>query len=341
MRFDVSTSPSARHVLSAALSVVLHCVFVAAGTSWLAGWSKSEIGTNDRRVAIKLVGETTSSTHPDLLQDDIPSSSSDASSSKINPAITADGLPNELPRDATVAQSDVATSSQIGSASELPSALGIAGNVGIGRPSFDNSEDIAAVMQAEADRRGDQLQRGAAAQIEVFGLPPAQGHSFVFVIDCSRSMGETGLNAITAAKHELLRSLKNLEARHEFQIVTYNREIHYLSRRKLLPATEENKANAAKFLDKLIAQGPTRHLPAMLSALAKRPDVVYLLTDGDDPYIEEKARAQIHKAAEGTVIHCVQFGWGKPVNELSQECLMTLARENKGQYAFIDMSRLP
>ena len=62
---------------------------------------------------------------------------------------------------------------------------------------------------------------GSPAELKMFGLP-GQGHSFVFVIDHSNSMGRGMRYVLQAAKAELTAALNTLHDNHRFQIIFYN-----------------------------------------------------------------------------------------------------------------------
>ena len=77
----------------------------------------------------------------------------------------------------------------------------------------------------------------------------------MFVIDRSKSMGSEGLDAIDAASKEIAIGIAKLIPQHQFQIIAYNHETHFLSERKMLPATDDNKQSIKKFFAELAAFG--------------------------------------------------------------------------------------
>ena len=58
---------------------------------------------------------------------------------------------------------------------------------------------------------------GPAARVSLFGSQNAAGHSFVFAIDRSQSMGGKGLNALKAAEDQLHLVLADLKENHSFK----------------------------------------------------------------------------------------------------------------------------
>lgn len=193
------------------------------------------------------------------------------------------------------------------------------------------------IFAEEAARRAARAALGPATRVSVFGSAPAVGHSFVFAIDRSKSMGGDGLNALSAARAELMRALAHLTPKHQFQIIAYHHNCVYFNTTRLVPATEENKQKIPGFIDGLAAFGGTDHEMALRASLPLEPDAVFLLNDGGDPHLNEIQLKNIEKLARGrTVIHGVQFGFG-PLGE-NDNFMMKLARDNGGSYTYVDMS---
>ncbi len=180
---------------------------------------------------------------------------------------------------------------------------------------------------------------GGKARTILFGLV-GEGYKFVFLIDRSGSMGGDGRKTLRAVKTELVESLKNLDSVHQFQLVFYNQRPKVLNPSgrpgRLSFATEENKRRAERFLDSISADGGTNHLDALQLALRLQPDVIFLLTDADDPVLDAQQLAKIRRRASGIRINAVEFGAGpKPAGD---SFLALLARQNGGGYAYVDIS---
>jgi hypothetical protein len=203
-------------------------------------------------------------------------------------------------------------------------------------PGFGDEE----ILRADALRNQPAGPSGPKAVVRLFGTVAASGRSFVFVIDRSKSMGGAGLGAISHAQKELLRELDRLTPEQTFQIVAYNHRRTQMSDRSLLPASEENVAAAEKFLSGIAANGPTEHDLALLAALRGKPDVIFLLTDGGDPFMNAQQIRTITTGAAGrTEIHCIHFGFGPPRDDEGARFLQKLARLNDGIYGYVDMSQ--
>ncbi len=199
--------------------------------------------------------------------------------------------------------------------------------------------DMEQVLAEDAALRQQQRPAGPTTHVSLFGGVAAEGRSFVFVIDRSASMGRDGLGLLDLARKEFQRALQPLESVHQFQIVAYNHErVYFGSSDKLVAATEENKRRVEQFMRGLVAMGATVHFSAIMTALNRSPDVLFLLTDGN-PALSDAELVQIRRRAAGrTTIHCLQFGdrpWDGEENFMPR-----LARENGGSYRYLDVNQL-
>jgi len=187
---------------------------------------------------------------------------------------------------------------------------------------------------------------------DVFGLA-AEGTRFVYVFDRSESMNSVltytsegepvySITPLEAAKAELLKSLKDLDRRHRFHIVFYNNEPWLFdpgqSPSRMVVASRENKLRASLFVHSVYGHGNTDHIKPLEMALRMKPDVIFLLTDGeakDDPTNFELARLQ--KLNDGaTRINVIQFCYTMRTGS----SLVRLANENGGRHKFINISHL-
>jgi len=195
----------------------------------------------------------------------------------------------------------------------------------------------AAILAEEAARQTGQADRGSPGRLALFGAESIAGHSFIFVIDRSKSMGADGLGALSAAAHELDRELRKLQPKHKFQIIAYNHMPLYMKERNLLDATPDNISKVKDYFARLAAYGATAHETALLSALRRSPDVIVFLTDGGDPYLNDAQLERIQsRAGSTTSIYTIQFGFG-PQKE-KDNFMQRLARQNRGGYRYVDMS---
>lgn len=182
---------------------------------------------------------------------------------------------------------------------------------------------------------------GPVGSASLFGIQ-SPGNKFVYVFDRSGSMGGVGRTPLAYAKRELISSLQSLDKTQQFQIIFYNDRptLFHPSGQpgRLSFATEENKARAIRFIQSITADGGTQHDAALLMAIQLRPDVIFFLTDADEPRLSDARLEQIHQRANGIVIHAIEFGIGPRVG--SENFLSRLARQNGGQYVYIDITQV-
>jgi hypothetical protein len=181
---------------------------------------------------------------------------------------------------------------------------------------------------------------GDSGTVQLFGIA-ATGHKFVYVFDRSGSMGGDGRRALAVAKKELLSSLDGLESTQQFQLIFYNESpLHFNpagQAGRLGFATDENKQRARRFIEQRTAGGGTDHEKAIRLAINLRPDVIFLLTDADEPRLSSKQLEDIRRWAAGIIIHVVEIGPGPDPG--GDSFLRRLARENGGRHVYVDASQ--
>ena len=68
------------------------------------------------------------------------------------------------------------------------------------------------------------------------------------------------------------------------------------------------------------------------------PDVVFFLTDADEPRMSEKQLARVRRLNRGATINTVEFGYG--AQRSAENFLVELARGNGGKHVYVDVSKL-
>jgi hypothetical protein len=162
-----------------------------------------------------------------------------------------------------------------------------------------------------------------------------QAQSVVYVFDRSGSMGMAG--RLNQARRELLASLERLPATARFQVIPYNRvaePLRIAGHSDLVPATIENKRQAALLLEGLVPEGGTEYLTALKRALLLQPEVIYFVTDADDLH-PDQVRALTLLNHGRTVIHTIELTASH--REAPGTGLQVLAHENGGQYRGVDV----
>jgi hypothetical protein len=177
------------------------------------------------------------------------------------------------------------------------------------------------------------------SKVSVFGVA-GTGNKFVYVFDRSASMQGPPL---AAAKQQLIKSLEGIDEVQQFHIIFFNQRIHSFDitggSRRIAFGTDRNKKLAARFIKNVTADGGTARFPALKHALALQPNVIFFLSDADGP-MSSKEMAEIARINEriGAQICVIEFGLGdKPPKS---NFLTQLARENNGQYGYINLAKL-
>lgn len=233
-------------------------------------------------------------------------------------------------------------------ATSLPSLTRFAaGDPGDGGGSGSGWGDAVGAGRGHGTGDGD---GSGSTRTSMFDLT-GEGGKFVYVFDRSQSMssvltyfidGERSLNVtpLGAAKQELLQSLEDLNESHQFQIVFYNDEYSmFLNTPSLFVATYAHKQLASQFVEGMRAESQTHHLPALSAAVNCRPDVIFLLTDGEakdelSP-TEVKRLTRICKR-QRTQVNVIQFC----VSPRSSSSLMQLAEATGGRHRFVTLVEL-
>lgn len=176
---------------------------------------------------------------------------------------------------------------------------------------------------------------------QVFGVT-GKGTSFVYVFDRSLSMEGAPL---AAAKRELLASLSHLQRVHQFQVIFYNEKPKMMPVPQMLFADENGVQQAQSFVNTITAAGGTDHVLALQMAMKLRPDVIFLLTDADEPPLTAKQLADVRQN-NTAIINIIEFksppvGKSPPASAAKRSFLRQLAEENRGEYKAIDVTSLP
>jgi hypothetical protein len=184
---------------------------------------------------------------------------------------------------------------------------------------------------------GDENPGGQDIEINIgfFGTA-AEGRTFVFIVDASGSMTEN--NRWGRAITELSKSIGKLKPHQQFYVYFFSdadKTMRLFDPRPpngLVDATPGNKTRAQRWIrgKNIRPGGLTNPEIAVEEALGMKPDVIFLMTDGefDDPDV---LIARIERLNAGrTCIHTIALQ-----NEGGAETLDTIAKQNRGTYRFV------
>jgi hypothetical protein len=177
------------------------------------------------------------------------------------------------------------------------------------------------------------------ARVSVFGVE-GKGSKFVYLFDRSASMEGAPL---AAAKRQLLDSLRSLNSVHQFQIIFFNSKTRIFDATagggRVAFASDRNKQLAANFVGGITADGGTDRMVGLREAIAFSPDVVFFLSDADDPMSKDELAeiAKLNRRAQAAI--CV-IEFGRQPAATPDNFLMQLARESGGQYGYVNTETL-
>jgi hypothetical protein len=308
------------------LSLIFHTVlFVVLGLTWTAASKPAGDSAEPLRTVELVVRRETSEGPKHLDQQQV-----EAAQAAQAKAAAAPGPPSTE----TLLGQKGAVQSPVDFSAALPKASDVAG-FGVGAsPTLPGG---AGLLDNPGEKTSPTAGRGRTS---VYGLH-GEGFKFVYIFDRSGSMGGTGNRALNAAKAELLRSLAELGDTHQFQIIFYNEQpiiMQLAQSSSLMLATKQNKDEARRFVNSISADGATAHEPAILLGLRLSPDVIFFLTDADQPELSPGQLDRIKKLNNGrAVINTIEFGLGPKVRK--HNFLDALAEQNGGRSAYLDISR--
>jgi len=203
----------------------------------------------------------------------------------------------------------------------------------------DNASDNATTVADMSAGGAPSKRLGRSATTSVFGAS-GTGTRFVYVFDRSISMAGAPLHA---AKEQLIASLAPLDSVHQFQVIFFNHEPQSWDltggQNRIAFATDANKRSAEKFIRSVVATGGTFRRSALQLGLRLRPDVIFFLTDTDDPMSARDMAAAIARARRaGTAINTIEYGSGRA--RTGENFLVELAEKTGGQYVYVDTGGL-
>jgi hypothetical protein len=160
-------------------------------------------------------------------------------------------------------------------------------------------------------------------QTSFFGIR-AKGQVFVYVVDCSGSMGDDF--RLVRAKQEIRRSVMALRWPQRFQVIFYNDRPIPMPGGIPQPADLSSKLQMLDWFHAVDAEGKTDPREALAQAISLRPDAVFLLSDGEFP--DGTVEAIAKKNSKKVPIHCIDLAGGAAGDQLKR-----IAADSGGHYA--------
>jgi len=148
------------------------------------------------------------------------------------------------------------------------------------------------------------------------------GYKFVYIVDRSGSMNGERLSA---AKRELLRSVRELNANCEFEIFFYNNSSVSLNGEELVSGTKKTLRNARRWIQQIQASGGTSPITTVKNAIDLNPDCIWILSDGE--FSESIADEIIKLNKKNIRIHTIAF-----MNDSGVEQLRRIATSSRGKF---------
>lgn len=311
-------------------SLLVHAGVIALLVAWSQHWQPPPAGfTDDPSREIGIVIKETPGTALEVIDTPAENPVDVAPPSEAVAATTPIELPTSIPP---------LTPSTANTPSLTAPALPV---VGTGPPASATAD--ARDLIKGAPGKSAQAAHAAAIPGAAFMGARDQGTRVVFVVDCSASMAND--SAMRTAKAALVASLQSLTEAQQFQIIFYNQTPTLLKLRNHSPAemafaTEVNKTFARQHIAGIEPDLGTDHMPALKMALRLNPEVIFFLTDADEPQLSTGELNEIKRLNQGrTRIHTIEFARGAELGE-NINFLKKLASQNGGTYRYHDVRRM-
>ncbi|MEM1069852.1 MAG: hypothetical protein AAGI63_13210, partial [Planctomycetota bacterium] len=189
---------------------------------------------------------------------------------------------------------------------------------------------------------GAELLRGdesTGEKMEFFGVEGGGNH-FVYLVDSSKSMG----TAFESAREELVRSIQALQPDQRFYVVFFDADSDYMRIRDpntnesmSLSATNENKAALTQWAKGISMDDGQAPYEPLRFALDLKPDVIFLLSDGEFPAgIEDLLTEDNYvenlfgDVQRISIVHTIGYH-----SQRGEERMRRIAEKNGGQYHYV------
>ena len=160
---------------------------------------------------------------------------------------------------------------------------------------------------------------GGKGRTSLFGLI-GEGYKFVYVFDRSAAWADRGETRCGPSRPNCSKasktSIRSTSSRSSS--TTNGRRFSIPPARPAGSPSPPSRTNSERFASSSRSppSGGTDHEEALKLAIRLQPDVIFFLTDGDDPKLTPAQLAKIRHLAAGIVINAIEFGPGpKPAGD--------------------------
>jgi hypothetical protein len=206
-------------------------------------------------------------------------------------------------------------------------------------PSLSSPAAASLSSDASVSAAAMSLRSDSAAKIQFCGVEGGGNH-FVYLVDSSGSMGES----FESARAELLRSIDALQPDQRFYVVFFDAQPDFMrlsnsdqDEPHSVLATPQNKAALRRWAMRVAMDRGLAPYEPLRFALGLKPDVIFLLSDGEFPEgIEDLLRQQnrvenlFGDRGPISIVHTIGYH-----SEQGMTRMRRIAEQNQGQYRSI------
>lgn len=178
---------------------------------------------------------------------------------------------------------------------------------------------------------------GTVGPASVFFGQTGNAYKVVYVVDVSASQ----MIYMDDIIREMRQSVRGLIPTQKFHIVLARpRQIDELGSRRLVPAINRYVQEAEAFLatiDRIPKPGKADPIEAMKRAFAVRPELIYFLSDGDYPDVENELERTLDQLNAGRSVAITVIGF-EP-SPRPRALLERIARNHGGNFRFVETRR--
>ncbi|MEM6471629.1 MAG: hypothetical protein AAF802_18865 [Planctomycetota bacterium] len=226
--------------------------------------------------------------------------------------------------------------------SAITESLSDFGDIAVSEVIADVPAPTAPVVDANAfdsSMASMSMKTDSDAKMEFCGVEGGGNH-FVYLVDSSGSMGD----AFESARAELLRSIAALTDDQRFYVIFFDAESDYMrisdpgrDETRSVYATPDNKQRLGRWARSISMDRGRAPYDALPFALELRPDVIFLLSDGEFPQRIEDMLKEINRVNnlfgdDGpiSIIHTIGYH-----SREGETRMKRIAEQNGGQYRYV------